>query len=141
LFSRFLLFCGSCFSAFPLFSFFCFSAFLHYCFSCFSVLFACPASLLFCFSDFLASLLHASLLFRLLLFLLLSFFVASAPFYFYFLSFSAVMSFCCSTFSCFSASFLYPVSLLFFFVCLIFSGLTLENPRLINPEGHPSKKP
>ena len=86
--------------------------------SCFSafVLFALPASLLFCFSVFPASQLLYFCAFLLLLF------------YFFF---SSVMCFCCST-SCSFASLLpvFTVSLFFIFFCFILFCLYPKwNPR------------
>ena len=103
-----LLLCFSCFSAFLLLCLHCFSAFL---------LFAFSASLLFCFSVFPASLLLYFWSFPLLLF---------------YLFFSSVMCFCCST-SCSFASLLpvfFTVSLFFMFFCIIlFCVYPKWNPR------------
>ena len=76
-FSDFLLFCFSAFPASLLFLLLCFSA---------SLLFAFPASLLFCFLLFLLLCLSASL------FSLLLCFCTSVPFYFYYFTVSFLQS-------------------------------------------------
>ena len=143
-FSAFLLLCLHCFSSFPASLLFCFSAFpaslltLLLCFSCFS---AFPASLLFCFSAFLLfgpcfSAFPASLLLYFCAFLLLLFYVF----------FSSVMCFCCSTStSCSFASLLpvFTVSLFLIFFCFILFCLYPKwNPRetLGETQRNPLKK-
>ena len=133
-----------CFSVSLLFFFFCcfcFSVSLLLCFSCFS---AFPASLLF-ISSFLLFAFPASLLFC---------YCASVPFYLYHSTFLfSVMCFCCST-SCSFASLLpvSTVSLFFIFFCFLLSclypksspretlGETQRNPKEIlirNPTWNP----